>query len=75
MATLQKISSGTKWLLALITAAVFLLFSLPYTYDLTNLVVSLTGMETTVGGGPTVYGLILHTLVVFLVVRLILVFF
>ena len=72
MATV-KMSAGTKWLVSAIAALLFLIISAPLTYKLTDKVTNLMGFNTTDGGGASIYGLLIHTVVFFLVLRLILI--
>ena len=62
-------SSSQKWQITLFSAFIFLLVVNPYTYNLTNSLLS--GIVGTVArnGCPTMVGLLLHTVVYILLVR------
>jgi hypothetical protein len=69
------LTNGQKWVSALIAALLFALISSTMVYQLTNqLMVSIFGPSAATLGpkGPTLFGLILHSVVFLLVVRLIL---
>jgi hypothetical protein len=66
-------TSGQKWWAAVLLGLIFLVLSSPSFYTLSN------GLARTIGGpftlgerGPTLWGLLVHTLLFVLVVRLIL---
>jgi hypothetical protein len=63
-----------KWMASLMGGALFILVSSPFTYSLTNsLVVSIAGSQYNIAddnGCPQLSGLVIHTLVFGLVVRL-----
>jgi hypothetical protein len=69
------LTNGQKWVSALIAALLFALISSTVVYQLTNqLFVSLFGPSAATLGpnGPTMFGLVLHSVVFLLVVRLLL---
>jgi hypothetical protein len=69
------LTNGQKWVSALIAALLFALISSTIVYQLTNqLLVSIFGPAASTLGpnGPTMFGLILHSIVFLLVVRLLL---
>ena len=69
------LTNGQKWLAALIAAILFAIISSKVVYQLTNsLFVSIFGPKAATWGvnGPTMFGLILHTVVFLLLVRLLL---
>lgn len=61
MADLKK-----KLLISLLAVVIFLIVSLPVTYKLTNMALGKIIAPTSVDGCPTTYGLIVHTVVFFL---------
>jgi hypothetical protein len=71
-----KLSNSQKWLGALVAGLLFLILSSGIVYQLTNKIfTSIFGPKAatvTVAGAPTVFGLILHTIVFILLLRLIL---
>jgi hypothetical protein len=64
-------SSSQKWQITLFSAFIFLLVVNPYTYNLTQKIFGdwLKIGTVAVNGCPTIYGLLLHTLVYILLVR------
>ena len=67
------VSESQKWMISFWSALLFLLIASPFMYRLTNKITSLVGFETSSNGCPNIYGLILHTLVFALLVRLMMV--
>jgi hypothetical protein len=71
-----KLTNQQKWLGALVAGLLFLILSSGIVYQLTNkLFTAIFGPKAatiTAGGAPTVFGLILHTVVFVLLLRLIL---
>ena len=66
-------TSGQKWWAAVLLGFVFAIISSPAAYYITSSVtLALGGIPLTLGPGPTVPGLILHTILYILIVRLIL---
>ena len=64
-------SSSMKWQITIFSAFIFILVIHPYTYKLTqNLLGGLLGKIAESNGCPTSRGLVLHTLVYILLVRL-----
>ena len=63
---------GRKWLISAVSAIVFLVFAAPFTYQLTDRYIARPlGLKyLTEGGAVTNLGLLVHTLVFFLVIRL-----
>jgi hypothetical protein len=70
----MMMSSGKKWELSLIAAALFVLLSAPFTYNLTNMLAEKLKFQTVKSGGPTIYGLLTHFVVFFLIFRILLCF-
>jgi hypothetical protein len=69
------LTNGQKWLAALIAAVLFAIISSSVVYQLTNsLMTSVFGPKAATWGanGPTMFGLLLHSVVFLLVVRLLL---
>ena len=71
-----KLSNQQKWLGAIVAGLLFLILSSSFVYQLTNkLLTSLFGPKAatiSAGGAPSTLGLILHTVVFILLLRLIL---
>ena len=59
-----------KWLVAIVAGAAAMLVFAPYTFGLLNGVFSSVGLSTSVGGVPTTTGLLVHTLVFIVILRL-----
>lgn len=70
--TCSCLTSGQKWIAALIAAIVFALISCLPAYRLTSLISTSMGGPALMTGGPNLAGLIIHTIVFFLIIRLIL---
>ena len=66
------LSPSKKWELSLIAAALFVVISAPFSYSLTNRLAEKLNFETTLSGGPTLYGLLVHLVVFFFLFRLVL---
>lgn len=63
-------TSSEKWWCSFILGILFALISSSFVYGITN---GIFGMTWTEGvGGPTIFGLLLHTLVFILIIRLLL---
>jgi hypothetical protein len=66
-------TSGQKWWAAVILGFIFVLVSSPVAYHITSTVTtSLGGLPLMEGPGPNVAGLLVHTIIFILIVRLIL---
>jgi hypothetical protein len=66
-------SSNRKLLIAIIFGLIFAILSSPVVYQITNYIsMKLGGVETTIGQGPTIIGLIIQTLIFIIVIRIIL---
>jgi hypothetical protein len=66
-------TGGHKWWAAVILGFVFALLSSPPAYNLTSKVTNIvSGVNTMEGTGPNVRGLILHTILFILIIRIIL---
>ena len=61
-------TGGHKWWAAVLLGLIFALVSSPVGYQLT----AKTGIKTIVGQGPTLAGLLIHTAIFILIIRLIL---
>jgi large-conductance mechanosensitive channel len=64
-------STGQKWLLSLIYGLLFLIIASPFMYKLTGTLTNMISFKTSENGCPNIYGLILHSVVFFLLARLI----
>jgi hypothetical protein len=66
-------TSGQKWWAAVLLGIVFAILSSPVAYNITSgATQSVGGNRLSYGSGPTTAGLIIHTLIFILVVRVIL---
>ena len=65
-----KKKSHDKWKYSLYSALVFLLVANPYTYILINKLLGGFVKISSVNGCPTSYGLVIHSLVFALIIRL-----
>lgn len=69
----SQVTSGQKWWAAVILGFIFFLISSPVAYNITSqITLSTVGTPLMYGTGPTLAGLLFHTLIFVLVVRLIL---
>ena len=69
----NETSSNRKLLIAIIFGLIFAILSSPVVYQITNYIsMKLGGVETTIGQGPTIIGLIIQTLIFIIVIRIIL---
>ena len=69
----SQVTSGQKWWAAVILGFIFFLISSPVAYNITSqITLSTVGTPLMYGTGPTLGGLLFHTLIFVLVVRLIL---
>jgi hypothetical protein len=67
----KELSNEKKWTLSFYTAIAALLVMNPYTFKFVNVITSKMGFSTSSNEGcPTVYGVLLHTIVFLLVIRL-----
>jgi len=67
----MRVSNFDKYVIATIIGVVFLILSLPFVYRLTNRLFSFSGLRTIKNTGvPNLFGLIVHTIVFILIVRL-----
>jgi hypothetical protein len=67
---MPNLSNGHKWCLALCTGLIFLMIASPLTYELTGKFTSYFNWTTSTKGCPNWKGLLLHTIVFILLVRL-----
>ena len=66
-------TSGSKWLAALLLGVIFFILSSGVFYNMTSMaIVQLGGKRTMYGSGPTLGGLLLHTILFIIIVRVIL---
>lgn len=67
----ESYSSADKWRVSLLSGLIFLLVSAPFTYDLVDKLLSPLGLNVVSSPGcPSTLGLLVHTLVFVLVIRL-----
>lgn len=64
-------SNSQKWIAAIVAGLLFLLLSSPIAYQFTNALFGAIGLNTTDGGRPTWGGLIIHSIIFVLLIRLI----
>lgn len=68
-----KPTSGQKWWASVLLGFIFAIISSPAAYYVTSKVTtSLGGMALTVGPGPNLVGLLIHTIIFILIIRIIL---
>lgn len=66
-------TDGQKWWAAVILGLLFALISSPVAYSITSQVTeSISGMSSMQGKGPNLMGLIIHTIIFVIIVRIIL---
>ena len=68
-------TSKDKWILSIMVGLLFMLISSPYLYKITNSIASYVKLSTIEGGNsspgmPNIPGLILHTIIFTIIVRL-----
>ena len=63
-------SSTEKWMISIMSGLLFFLIASPYLYSIVNELVGLAGVSTAKNGCPNLAGLILHSIVFVLIVRL-----
>ena len=64
-------SSKDKWIVSIMACLLFLLISSPFLYRVTNSITSSMGFEIASNNGrPNVLGLVIHSVVFLLIVRL-----
>ena len=69
----KKLTNIEKWLIALFLAILFVIISSPALYGITDGISRVLCLPpTSKGQGPTLYGLFIHFLIFFLVIRLLL---
>lgn len=59
-----------KWVISLVLGVAFLLVSSPYLYKFVEYLASMVGVKIANNGCPTTLGIIVHSVVFFLLVRL-----
>lgn len=70
MKNCKELSERDKWIVCLMSAILFVVISSPFMYRLTGSLTNAMGFVTSNDGCPTIEGLILHTVVFALLVRL-----
>lgn len=66
----SNFTEGKKWLICLVVGILFFIIAAPFMYQLTGKVTDLMKFETSVNGCPNYYGLIIHTIVFIVLLRL-----
>jgi hypothetical protein len=66
----KELSESDKWIVSLMSAILFVVISSPFMYRLTNSLTEAMGFVTSNNGCPKIEGLVLHTVVFALLVRL-----
>ena len=66
----KDISEKDKWMISLWSALVFFVLASPLAFKLVNSLTSMIGITIEEDGCPNMYGLILHSLVFAVVVRI-----
>lgn len=65
------VSNTDKWIISAIIAVIFIILASPFTFKITNWIFSYINLPTiTKEGKPTFFGLIIHGIIFFLVIRL-----
>lgn len=65
-----EITNSQKWSISILSGLIFLIIASPPVYMLTNVIFEPLGLPTIINGVVTPFGLILHTIVFILIVRL-----
>lgn len=60
-----------KWIVSIISGLIFLLIASPFLFSAVNDIVGVVGFKTANSGCPTIGGLILHSIIFILIIRLI----
>jgi len=68
---MSDLNEKQKWIVGLYLALLFLLISSPFMYKITGSITHKLGWTTSTNGHPNASGLILHTVVFLLLVRVI----
>lgn len=68
---MSDLTESQKWIVGIYCGLLFLLISSPFMYTITEKLTSLVGWNTSKNGCPNIGGLILHTIVFILLVRVI----
>lgn len=63
-------TNADKLMYSLIAAFVFFIISHPIIYGLTDRIFGVVGVSTSIAGCPTTVGMVLHTLVFALIIRM-----
>lgn len=67
----SRISGIDKWMIVLIIAIIFFILVLPFTFKVTNKATSYVRLNTVnIYGVPTITGVIIHTIIFGLIIRL-----
>lgn len=67
----KSYSDADKWRVSILSGFIFLLISAPFTYDLVDRLLSPLGLNiVNAPGCPSTLGLVVHTVVFILVIRL-----
>jgi hypothetical protein len=66
-----RVTNFDKWVISIIIGIVFLVLVSPFMFKLSNNITRINGPRTmNVNGSPTGFGLLLHTLIFIIIVRL-----
>ena len=65
----KDLTEAEKWMIGAYVTALFLLISSPFMYKITGKLTDLIGFTTSTNGCPNPAGLLLHTIVFFLLLR------
>jgi hypothetical protein len=63
-------SEGKKWLIGLLVGVLFFLVSSPFMYKITGSITDKIGLKTSDNGCPNYQGVLLHTIVFIILLRL-----
>lgn len=68
--TNKPYTSKDKWIVSIMSGILFLLIASPFLYGVVNSLTSNFGLVTAVNGCPNITGLIIHSIVFVVIVRL-----
>jgi ABC-type sulfate transport system permease component len=66
----DNLNNKQKWVVSVWVALLFLLIASPFMFKITNAITNTLGFQTSLDGCPNIWGLLLHTVVFAVLVRL-----
>ena len=66
----ESLTEGQKWMISFWSGFLFLIIASPCTYKLTGVLFEKLGIQTSKNGCPYIIGLILHTIVFSIFIRI-----